>query len=243
MSYTSPCRLRRCSQALLLATSLAMACIPGVTQAAGNALTSLTHQESSAGLKEALTRGAEYAVAELGQPDGFLANPKVKIGLPASLQKIESMGRMLGLAKPADELVTTMNRAAESAVVEARPLLVKAIKNMSVQDAANILTGPEDAATQYFRQHTAEQLEEKFLPIVTKATARLQLAEQYDRLAGKAARYQLIDEKDAELDRYVTRKAMDGLFLMIAEQERQIRSNPLQTGSKLLGKVFGSLLH
>lgn len=229
--------------ALFISSALVLAGLPASAQATGSPQTGLSSQDARSGLKEALTRGAEYAVAELGKPDGFLANPKVKIGLPESLHKVESMGRMLGLAKPLDQLVTTMNHAAESAVVEARPLLVAAVKNMSVTDAAQILNGPQDAATQYFRQHTASQLEEKFLPIVKQATARLQLAEQYDRIAGKAARYNLIEQQDAQLDHYVTRKAMDGLFLMIAEQERKIRANPLETGSKLLGKVFGSLLH
>jgi hypothetical protein len=151
------------------------------------------------------------------------------------------MARKLGLAKQTDELINTMNHAAESAVVEARPLLVDAVKKMSVKDATSILTGPPDAATQYFRNATGEQLTTKFAPIVKKATAKVQLADKFNAYASKAAKFNLIDEKDANLDGYVTGKAIDGLFIMIAEQEKQIRQDPIGTGSKLLSKVFGAL--
>ncbi len=204
-------------------------------------LAALSNQDSTAGLKEALARGAEFAVAQLGKENGFLNNDKVRIGLPASLQKVEGMARTLGLTKQTDELVMTMNRAAEAAVVEAKPLLVDAVKKMSVSDAKDILTGPPDAATQYFRKATSDQLTQKFKPIVTKATTKVQLADKYNAFAGKAAKFRLIDEKDADLDSHVTSKAIDGLFVMIAEQEKQIRQDPIGTGSKLLSKVFGAI--
>lgn len=207
---------------------------------AAAAAAGLSSTDASAGLKEALTRGAEFAVAQLGKPDGFLGNAKVRIPLPQSLQKVEGMARKLGLSKQTDELADTMNRAAESAVVEAKPLLVDAVKKMSIKDAKGILSGPEDSATQYFRTTTSAQLAQKFLPIVKKATARVQLAEKYNAFAGKAAKLKLIDEKDADLDSYVTQKAIDGLFLMVAEQEKQIRQDPVGTGSNLLKKVFGA---
>lgn len=207
---------------------------------AAAAAAGLSSTDASAGLKEALTRGAEFAVAQLGKPDGFLGNAKVRIPLPQSLQKVEGMARKLGLSKQTDELADTMNRAAESAVVEAKPLLVDAVKKMSIKDAKGILSGPEDAATQYFRTTTSAQLAQKFLPIVKKATARVQLTEKYNAFAGKAAKLKLIDEKDADLDSYVTQKAIDGLFLMVAEQEKQIRQDPVGTGSNLLKKVFGA---
>ncbi len=200
-----------------------------------------SNKEAVAGLKEALVRGAEHAVTTLGTQDGFLGNGKVRISLPESLQPIETLGRTLGLGKQMDELVTTMNRAAESAVTEAKPLLVQSVKNMSVKDAYDILSGPQDAATQYFRKTTSVQLTEKIRPLVHKATARLKLSEKYDKLAGKAAKLNLIDANEANLDTYVTQKTLDGLFLMIAEQEQQIRANPIETGSKLLQKVFGAL--
>lgn len=204
-------------------------------------LASLTNKDAAAGMKEALTRGAQMAVDQLGKTDGFFGNAAVKIPLPESLEKIEGLARKFGMAKQADTLVETMNRAAEAAVVEAKPLLVAAVKTMSVNDAKRILTGPPDAATQYFREATSTQLTQKFLPIVKKATAKVQLTEQYNAYAGKAVKLHLLDEKDANLDSYVTQKAIDGLFVMIAEQEKQIRQDPVATGSNLLKKVFGAL--
>ncbi|MBW7902036.1 MAG: DUF4197 domain-containing protein [Rhodocyclaceae bacterium] len=195
--------------------------------------------ETASGLKEALTRGAEVAVAQLGKRDGFLGDKRVRIPLPDSVRKAEKMMRTLGAGKYADELIETMNRAAESAVVEAKPILVNAVKSMSFDDARGILTGGDDAATNYFRRTTSPEIAQKFLPIVKQATAKVQLADKYNQYAGRASKLGLLDEKDADLDQYVTQKAMDGLFLMVAEQEKAIRKDPVSTGSALLKKVFG----
>ena len=195
--------------------------------------------EASSGLKETLTRGAEIAVDQLGKPNGFMGDARVKIPLPDSIRKAEKMMRTLGAGKYADELVETMNRAAELAVVEAKPILVNAVKNMSFDDARGILTDGEDAATQYFKRVTTTDLTAKFLPVVKDATAKVQLADKYNQYAGKAAKMGLLDEKDANLDQYVTKKALDGLFLMVAEQEKAIRKDPISTGSALLKKIFG----
>lgn len=202
----------------------------------------VSNTDAVSGLKEALVRGSEAAVGQLGKKDGFLGNAKVKIPLPGALEDAANMMKKFGMGKQADELVETMNRAAEAAVVEAKPLLVNAVKQMSVKDAQGVLTGGDDAATQYFKRTTSAPLTEKFLPIVKQATAKVQLADKYNQFAGKAAKLNLIDQKDANLDDYVTRKALDGLFLMIAEEEKAIRKDPVGTGSKLLGTVFGSLL-
>lgn len=210
-----------------------------IAQAAG--LDAISTGDASAGVKEALAKGADYAVASLGKDNGFLGNSKVKIPLPGYLQKAEKGLRMFGLGKQADELVETMNHAAESAVAEAGPILSESIKKMTVQDAKGILTGGDDSVTQYFKRTSSEQLTQKFMPIVKASTKKLQLAEQYNQFAGKAASSGLIDKKDADLDSYVTQKAMDGLFLMIAEEEKKLRSNPLGAGSNLLKKVFGAL--
>lgn len=195
--------------------------------------------EAASGLKETLTRGAEIAVDQLGRPNGFLGDKRVRIPLPDSIRKGEKMMRTLGAGKYADELVETMNRAAELAVVEAKPILVNAVKNMSFDDARAILTGGDDAATQYFRRTTSTDLTAKFLPIVKQATAKVDLADKYNDYAGKAANMGLLDKKDANLDQYVTQKALDGLFLMVAEQEKAIRKDPVSTGSALLKKIFG----
>ena len=209
--------------------------------AQAGALDAISSGDASAGVKEALAKGADYAVSSLGKDGGFLGNSKVKIPLPGYLQKAESGLRMFGMGKQADELVNTMNRAAEQAVAEAKPILTESIKKMSVQDAKGILTGGEDSVTQYFKRTSTEQLTQKFTPIVQASTKKLQLADQYNTFAGKASSAGLIDAKDANLDSYVTQKAMDGLFLMIAEEEKKLRSNPVEAGSALLKKVFGAI--
>ena len=219
--------------ALVLTLTVAMA------QAAG--LDAISTGDASAGVKEALAKGADYAVASLGKDNGFLGNSKVKIQLPGYLQKAEKGLRMFGMGKQADELIETMNHAAELAVAEARPILNESIKKMSVQDAKGILTGGEDSVTQYFKRTSTDALTQKFAPIVKTATKKVQLADQYNQFAGKAASSGLIDQKDADLDGYVTQKAMDGLFAMIAEEEKKLRSNPVGAGSDLLKKVFGAL--
>ena len=204
-------------------------------------LADLSNKDTAAGLKEALTKGSQAAVAALGKENGFLGNDKVKIPLPESLHKVEGMMRKLGMGKYADELVTTMNRAAESAVVEAKPLLVNAVKNMSVQDAKGILTGGQDAATQYFKRTTSVPLADKFLPIVKKATQKVKLADKYNEFAGKGAKFGLIDAKDADLNNFVTQKALDGLFVMVAEEEKKIRQDPVGTANNIISKVFGAI--
>jgi hypothetical protein len=204
-------------------------------------LAELSNKETVAGLKEALTKGSQAAVEMLARQDGFLGNERVRIPLPESLHKVEGLMRGLGMGKYADELVTTMNHAAETAVAEAKPLLVHAVKNMGVQDAKGILAGGGDAATQYFKRSTAAGLTDKFLPIVRKATQKVKLADKYNEFAGKGAKLGLIDQKDADLNNYVTQKALDGLFLMIAEEEKKIRQDPAGSASGIISKVFGAI--
>lgn len=204
-------------------------------------LDQLTNKDTAGGLKEALTQGAGKAVDLLGKENGFLGNPKVKIPLPGKLEKAADTMRKFGMGKQVDELETTMNRAAEAAVPEAKKLLVDSIKKMSVEDAKGILTGGDNAATEYFRRTTSSPLGEKFKPIVQKAMAKVKLAEKYDKFAGKAAKLNLIDEEDSHLDHYVTEKALDGLYLMIADEEKAIRANPVGAVGSLAKKVFGAL--
>jgi hypothetical protein len=198
-------------------------------------------KDSVAGLKAALNQGATRAVAQLGAADGFLRNPKVKIPLPPALKKADKALRMVGMGGQADELVVAMNRAAESAVPEAQVLLVDAVKQMSLHDARQILAGGDDSATQYFRRVSYDKLQQRFLPIVKQKTDDAQLAKQYNELAGQAAKLGLVEAGDANVEGYVTRKALDGLFFMIAEEERAIRKNPLGQSSKILQSVFGAL--
>jgi len=205
-------------------------------------LDDLSNRDVVLGLKEALSKGTANAVGKLGKADGYFGNDRVKIPLPDSLQKIDHTLRNIGMGQYADELVLTMNRAAEAAVPEARTLLVSAVKEMSVQDAKGILTGGDTSATDYFRSKTSQKLTAKFLPIVQRATAKVGVAQKYNQLAGNAARWGLLDESQTNLENYITQKTLAGLFLIISDEEKEIRAHPVEQGSKLIKKVFGSLL-
>ncbi len=204
-------------------------------------LESITNQDATTGLREALVKGAQVAVEALGKQDGFFGNGKVKIPLPESAQKVEKVMRQFGMGKQADELILTLNRAAEAAMPEAKVLLVDAVKKISVQDAKGILTGGQDSATQYFKRTSSDQLRAKFLPIVKKATEKVKLAQKYDEYAEKGVKFGLVKKEDANLDNYVTQKALDGLFVMVAEEEARIRQNPAEAATSILKKVFGAL--
>ena len=199
----------------------------------------LSQADASAGVRAALERGSVAAVSTLGKSDGFLGNPKVRIGLPASLDGAVKLLRATGQGGRIDELVTAMNRAAEAAMPEAQPLLISAAKSVSFDDALGILRGGDTAVTDYFARKTREPLGAKFLPIVSRETAKLSLTEKYDALASKAAGLGLVKKEDANIERYVTARALDGLYLTIGEEEKKIRADPVGTGSALLKKAFG----
>jgi hypothetical protein len=201
----------------------------------------ISNTDAVSGLRQALNDGSLAAVAKLGVQNGYFANPKVKIPLPPSLQRIESALRFAGMKKQADELVLSMNRAAEAAAPEAKQLLVDAVKKMSVQDAKKILTGGDTAGTEYFKRTTQSQLAQRFLPIVKKATDRVGLAQQYNSLAGQGAQLGLIKKDQATIEQYVTQKALDGLYFMIGEQEKAFRQNPVGASSDIVRKVFGAM--
>lgn len=214
-------------------------------QAAGTTATpsldALSSADINAGLKEALTRGADSAVAQLGVKDGFYGNPALKILLPKSLQKADKAMRMLGMGKEADELILAMNRAAEAAVPQAKTLLVGAVKEMTLEDARGILTGSPTSATDFFRTKTETQLTERFGPIVKAVTDKTSLAQQYNRYAGQAAQFNLVDKNQASVEQYVTQQSLDRLYRLIGEKEQAIRANPVQAGSDLLRQVFGAV--
>jgi hypothetical protein len=204
-------------------------------------LANLTNQDASRGIKGALNEGAASAISKLGVPGGFMNNPKVKIPLPPALEEISKGMRMMGRGKDADELVATMNQAAEQAVPEAKELMVNAVKTMSVEDAKGILTGGDDSVTKFFRVKTAGPLAVKFLPIVKHTTDRLGLAQKYDQLAGQGAKLGLIKGDAGNIEQYVTDKALDGLYVMVGEEEHTIRQNPAAAGSAIVSKVFSAL--
>jgi len=204
-------------------------------------LEKITKQDATAALKAALEKGSTAAVANLGKVDGFLGNPQVKIPLPDSAQRAEHAMRRLGMGKYADELIVTLNRAAEQAVPQARTVFVDSVKKMSVQDAKTVITGGDTAGTEYFRRTTRTELHKRFLPIVEKSTAKVQLAQKYEQFADKAVVVGMLKKEDADLDEYVTQKALDGLYVMMAEEEKKIRKDPVGTGSSIIKKVFGAI--
>lgn len=200
----------------------------------------LSQGDATGGLKDALTQGAQIAVKQLGTPGGFSNNPEVKIGLPGKLEKAAGALKMLGMGDQITQLEDSMNKAAESAVTQAQPILVNAVKNMSVNDAKGILSGGQDSATQYLDKSSREQIRAKFLPIVKQSTDKVGVAQQYNALAKKAP-MGLLGGKADSVENYVTEQALDGLFKMIAQQEESIRQNPAAAATSLAKKVFGAL--
>ena len=201
----------------------------------------VSSKDASAGLRAALSQGIDKAIGTLGAPNGFLGNPKYTIPLPAGLEKAERALRMVGMSGDADELKAAMNHAAEMAVADAKPVFKQALQRMTLADAKGILTGGQTSATDYFKQATSAQLTTRFKPIVARATAKLKLGALYDQYAGKAAQVGLVSSHDANLNDYVTGKALDGLFGSIAEEEVAIRKDPLGQSSTLIKKVFSAL--
>ena len=218
----------------------------------------VNNSEVATGLKEALASGVESAIKQLGKDGGFMGNKLVEIPIPSSLAMIEKTTRELGQGQYADQFISTMNGAAESAVPQAAELLAEAIRQMSVEDATNILNGPDDAATQYFRKVSGEQLADKFKPIIEQATNEFGVTLAYKNLASQAS--SMLDASplaaqatsllnntplaalaptDAlDIDQYVTDKTLDGLFKYIALEEKNIRENPVARTTDLLAKVF-----
>jgi hypothetical protein len=211
------------------------------TQTASN--TTLTDNEISGGLKEALFNGVKFAVNTLGKENGFLNDTRVKIPLPKSLQNVEKALRFAGQGKLVDEFVVSMNRAAEKAVPVAIDVFMDSIKQMTFNDVRNILfSGQDDAATQFFRRTSEETLRGKFRPIVEKFTSEVGVTQKYKDMMGKYGFVgKLLGQDATDLDGYVTQKALDGLFFMVAEEEKKIRKDPIGRTTDLLKKVFGSI--
>jgi hypothetical protein len=205
------------------------------------ALERITSREAASALKAALERGSSAAVASLGRVDGFLGNPQVRIPLPESLHRTEKLMRRFGMGRHADELIVAMNRAAEAALPQARSVLMDSIRKMTLADAKAVLQGGETAGTEYFRRSSEERLRERFRPIVEQATARVALARHFENYAEKGVALGVVSAQDADLDDYVTRKALEGLFVVLAAEERKLRANPASAGSALLRKVYGAL--
>lgn len=230
---------RQFNHAALYAACLAVGGPTSVALAQGH--NNISASDAMAGIKAALSAGAKVAVQQLGQQDGFAGNPKVRIGLPGMLADVAPLLRNTGQGKRLDELIHAMNQAAEKAVPLAADLLARAIQTMSVDDARKILVGGDTSVTDFFASKTRQPLTEQFLPVVKSSTDQAQLADKYQAVAGRAAKLGLLKQEDANLPGYVTGRALDGLYLVIGEEERKIRQNPAGSGSALLKKVFGAL--
>ncbi|MEM4987260.1 DUF4197 domain-containing protein [Collimonas sp. H4R21] len=204
-------------------------------------LSDLSNQDASSGLKAALQKGADVAVSKLGVENGFLNNDKVKIGLPSVLDKAMPLLRMTGQGQKLDDLVVSMNHAAEQAVPLAKPLLLNAVKSMSVTDAKNILTGGDTSVTDFFKAKTSAQLGQKFLPIVKGVTDRNGLSAQYNSVMGQVGKTGMVPAQQSTVEGYVTQRALDGLYTIIGDEEKAIRQDPVGAGSAIIGKVFGAL--
>jgi hypothetical protein len=204
-------------------------------------LSDLSQSDASGGLKDALTQGAKVAVKQLSQPGGFSNDPDVRIELPGKLGKAAKTMKQFGMGAQVDQLEASMNKAAEAAMPQAQALLVDAVKKMTVTDAKGILQGGDHSATDYLNRSSRDQLRAKFLPIIKQATDQVGVAKQYNAFASQAAAFGVVDAKNANIENYVTEEALDGLFKIIAEQEKTIRENPTAAATGLAKKVFGVL--
>lgn len=195
-------------------------------------------EEVASGLKEALAKGTSKGTDEVSKADGYFKNPEIKIPFPPEVQQVESTLRKMGMNKQVDEFVLSLNRAAEDAAKEAKPIFIDAIKKMTIQDAWSILKGEDDAATKYLNKTTSAQLKEKFKPIIKASLDKVNATKYYKDLITAYNKVPLVKKVNPELDTYATDKATDGLFVMIAKEEKNIRQNPGARTTDLLKKVF-----
>ena len=221
------------------------------TNSTGSAVAALSEGQVADGLKAALSKGVEHAVTSLGSANGFLTNLNVKISMPAKLQTVERVLRSAGQGKLVDDFIASMNHAAEQAMPAAASVFGDSIKLMNIDDAKSILSGPQDAATQFFRRTTQTNLYAKFLPLVKNATDKVGVTAHYKQMMGKFTSAgslgglfggkSPVNLEAADIDSYVTGKSLDGLFKMVADEEKNIRANPMAQSSGLLQKVFSAV--
>ncbi|WP_424963836.1 DUF4197 domain-containing protein [Ekhidna sp.] len=199
----------------------------------------LTTDQVANGLKEALVKGVSTGTQKVGKVDGYFKNPQIKIPFPPDVQKVENTLRDIGLDNEVDRFVKTLNRGAEEAAKEAKPVFVSAIKQMTITDAWNILKGEDkEAATNYLKRTTSNELRSKFSPIVKSALDQTNATKYYSDIITRYNKIPLVDDVNPDLEAYATEKAMEGLFVMIAEEEKKIRANPAARTTDLLKKVF-----
>ncbi|HYG18795.1 MAG TPA: DUF4197 domain-containing protein [Ohtaekwangia sp.] len=199
----------------------------------------LTTGEVAEGLKEALIKGTSMGSDQASNLDGYFKNPRIKIPLPPEIQKVESKLRQVGLGDEVDKFILTLNRGAEDAAKEAKPIFVNAIRQMTVQDAWGILKGNDDAATEYLKRTTSVSLREKFKPVIANSLRKVSATKYYSDIVTNYNKIPFVEKINPDLEDYATTKAMDGLFLLIADEEKKIREDPIARTTELLKKVFG----
>jgi hypothetical protein len=199
----------------------------------------LTEADAAKGIKEALIKGTDESVKVVSLLDGYFLNPEIKIPFPKDAQAIESKLRAVGMGKKVDEVVLSLNRAAEDAANEAKPIFVAAIKGLTISDAVSIVKGPDDAATSYLKKITSTDLSAKFQPVIKASLDKVQATKHWEELITAYNKIPLVNKMNPNLTEYVTQKAMEGLFIMVSKEELKIRKDPVARTSELLKKVFG----
>lgn len=202
--------------------------------------TPLTTEEVANGLKEALIKGISNGSDIVSQLDGYFKNPEIKIPFPPDVKKVEDRLRQIGLGSEVDKFVMTLNRGAEDAAKEAKPIFIAAIRQMTIQDAWGILKGEQDAATQYLKRTTSTLLKDKFKPVIKNSLQKVNATKYYSDIVTRYNQIPLVQKVNPELDDYATDKAIEGLFLMIAKEEKNIRANPAARTTELLKRVFAA---
>jgi hypothetical protein len=194
---------------------------------------------TASGLKEALSVGTKNAVKSVAKTDGYFKNQAIKILMPDKIQKAADMLSKVGYKKEVDDFVLSMNRAAEKAAPKAVDIFVEAIKHMTFDDAKKVLSGGETAATDFFREKTRPKLFDEYKPVVTDSMSKVGVAQSYNKMTAGYAKLPFVHKEDVDLDDHITNKALDGLFYMVAQEEKKIRTNPAARVTDLLKKVFG----
>ncbi|GJM30071.1 MAG: hypothetical protein DHS20C17_27060 [Cyclobacteriaceae bacterium] len=200
----------------------------------------LTTDDVAKGLKEALMQGIGSASDQASMVDGYLKNNLIRIAFPPDAEKVESRLRQIGLGPEVDKFITSLNRGAEKAAKEAKPIFLEAIRNLTLEDAWGILKGDENSATDYLKRTTSSSLTEKFQPIISDALEEVNATKYYDDLVTSYNKIPFVSKVNPDLDQYATEQAIDGLFVLIAEEEAEIRRNPAARTTRLMQKVFGN---
>lgn len=211
-----------------------------VNKTLGGSSAPLTTAEVAQGLKEALIKGISKGSDLVSQVDGYFKNPEIKIPFPPEVKKVEDRLRQIGLGNEVDKFVMTLNRGAEDAAKDAKPIFIEAIRSMTIEDAWSILRGEDDAATQYLQRTTSGLLKEKFKPVIQNSLNKVNATRYYSDIVARYNQIPLVQKVNPDLDDYATDKAIEGLFLMIAKEEKNIRENPVARTTEILKKVFGA---